>query len=284
MKIKLNNPIKPISILSVLILLAGCAPSGQEFDQSLTLYSSFDESMDADFAKGKSQIYSVPSFGKLDSSLLGSEYSSARIIPNGGLKGGALEFTEKTKGIIHYQGLNNIDYQAQNWSGTISFWLSADMVNGLAPGYCDPIQITDSRYDDGALWVDFTNEDPRDFRMGILPDSSAWITNRERTRELFERRVVRVKNPSFSRSTWTHVVMVFERLNSDNGQATLFVNGISKGTLRSIREPFTWVVDQSAIYLGWNYVGLMDELAIYNRVLSEEEIEQLYQSKGSIIK
>ncbi|MGK0480471.1 MAG: hypothetical protein ACJAQ3_000434, partial [Planctomycetota bacterium] len=44
----------------------------------------------------------------------------------------------------------------------------------LEPGFCDPIQITDTRYDDASTWVDFTEENPRQFRLGVLGDKESW--------------------------------------------------------------------------------------------------------------
>jgi hypothetical protein len=49
--------------------------------------------------------------------------------------------------------------------GTLSFWLRLDPQKDLAPGFTDPIQLTDKAYNDSAVWVDFTKDDvPRYFR------------------------------------------------------------------------------------------------------------------------
>jgi hypothetical protein len=53
------------------------------------------------------------------------------------------------------------------------------------------------------------------------------------------------------------------------------VNGKRIGEAAVIREPFTWDPSQLAIRLGVNYTGLMDELAVFDRVLSEAEIQIL---------
>jgi len=38
-----------------------------------------------------------------------------------------------------------------------------------------PIQITDTEYNDAAIWVDFTRDDkPRNFRLGIFGDLKVW--------------------------------------------------------------------------------------------------------------
>ena len=54
------------------------------------------------------------------------------------------------------------------------------------------------------------------------------------------------------------------------------MNGELRGSRSDIATPFTWELDKSNIYLGLSYIGLMDELSIYNRALTDEEITTLY--------
>ena len=63
----------------------------------------------------------------------------------------------------------------KDWSGTVSFWLRLDPDKDLEPGYADPIQITDKKWDDASFFVDFTKDDkPRHFRLGIYSDLKVW--------------------------------------------------------------------------------------------------------------
>ena len=87
-----------------------------------------------------------------------------------GKYGYGLQFTERSKGYIYYPSAGNIAYSKENWNGAISFWLSLDPATDLEPGFCDPIQITDVSYNDAAIWVDFTENNPRDFRLGVIGD------------------------------------------------------------------------------------------------------------------
>jgi len=59
-------------------------------------------------------------------------------------------------------------------------------------------------------------------------------------------------------------------------KADLYVNGKLQGTQEDIPEPFTWDLDKSKIFIGLNYVGLMDEVAIFDRGLTGEEVGMLY--------
>ena len=76
--------------------------------------------------------------------------------------------------------------------------------------------------------------------------------------------------------------MTFSGLGSGNGVAKLYLNGRLQGTAQGIREPFTWDIARAAIRLGVNYVGLYDEVAAFNRPLSESEIQKLYQLKKGV--
>jgi len=49
-----------------------------------------------------------------------------------------------------------------------------------------------------------------------------------------------------------------------------------------IREPFTWEPARATIRLGVNYVGLWDELSMYDRALSDAAIEALYHLSGGV--
>jgi hypothetical protein len=74
------------------------------------------------------------------------------------------------------------------------------------------------------------------------------------------------------------VAFTFENFNSggEDGVATLYIDGQPQGSLRGRRQTFTWDPAKSAIMLGLSYVGLMDDLAIFDRALTAEEIKQLY--------
>jgi hypothetical protein len=41
-----------------------------------------------------------------------------------------------------------------------------------------------------------------------------------------------------------------------------------------------WDLDKTGIYVAINYIGLLDELAIFRRHVSAEEVEQLYRQPG----
>ncbi len=253
--------------------------------EALTLYASFDNTVDADFALGDAHMYTVPNRRARDSAQVGLHKPDIRREEGMGRYGAGLVFTERSPGNIYYPSEKNIAYSAENWNGAVSFWLRLDPATDLEPGYCDPIQITDVSYNDAAIWVDFTKENPRDFRLGVIGDRDIWNPNPEgpdNENPIFIDRLTGVKNPPFGSEVWTHILINFSGLNTTEGQASLYLNGELKGTRNGIDTPFTWDLSQSNIYLGLGYIGLMDDLSIFNRNLTDSEIKTLYQLEDGV--
>lgn len=284
-----NFKIKGIAIGVLLLQLFSCQPNlSSEFKEALTFYTSFDEGTTADFALGDASIYTANasyanSKRNLEEIQTGMKNADHRIVEGQGRYGSAFEFGEKSSTVIFYKGKDNIAYDPQSWSGTVSFWLSVDPSIDLE-GYTDPVQITDTNYNDASIWVDFTDKDPRDFRLGVIGDVDAWTLDTLNSSSLveFEKRLVSVNTPLFSRSNWTHVIIVYNSLGTENSVASLYLNGEKVGSVSGIDDPFTWELDKSKIFLGLNFTGLMDELSIFSRPFTDSEAMKLYQLKGGI--
>jgi hypothetical protein len=97
-----------------------------------------------------------------------------------------------------------------------------------------------------------------------------------------EKPLAPVVKPPFSRDQWTHVAFTFENFNTGkaDGIARLFLNGEERAGLKPRTQTFTWDYEKALIMLGLSYVGGFDELRIYNRALSKEEIGTLRTSTG----
>ena len=270
------------------LFLNSCAKSDStktDLKRALTFYASFDKGVEADFALGDTKMYTVPNRRALDSAKVGLHKSDITRQEGKGKYGAGLVFTERSSGNIYYASEKNIAYSKENWNGAVSFWLSLDPATDLKPGYCDPIQITDVSYNDAAIWVDFTKENPRDFRLGVIEDRDAWNPNPEgpdNENPNFIKMLPGVQNPPFAKGKWTHILINFSDLNTDSGTASLYLNGELKGTRSNIRNPFTWDVPKSNIYLGLGYIGLMDELSVFNRNLTGKEIKALYALENGV--
>ncbi|MDA1313450.1 MAG: LamG domain-containing protein [Acidobacteria bacterium] len=249
---------------------------------SLTFHASFDDGPDAAFAKGDRRIYTAPSYEEQASALPGIGNPDVEIV-DGGVVGRALKFNKKNVHAIFYRGAKNAAFQESNWTGSVSFWLNLNPDEDLEPGYCDPIQITDSAYNDGAVWVDFTKDDtPRHFRLGVFGDLDSWNPDGAPSGEhpAFLNRLVVVTQPPFARGQWTHVVATYSGLGTGAGVAKLYLDGKLQGTAEDINEGITWDTEKAAFRLGVNYVGLFDEAALFNRALSQEEVTALHELEG----
>jgi hypothetical protein len=249
---------------------------------TLQFLASFDHGFNADYAHGDPLIYSAPSYTKLSQTVGGVASPDVVIAKGQGRYGDALEFRKKNATALFYRAAVNSGYHPRNWSGTVSFWLSLNPDTDL-DGYTDPIQLTDKAYNNASVWVDFTREKPRQFRLGVFGDSAAWNKSGKSSEQdpFFNQRTVVVTGPTFTRGQWTHVAIAFTGLGTDaGGTAKLYVNGKLAGTADGIKEPFTWEPFLATIRLGVNYAGLFDELSIYSRALTDAEVDALYHLEG----
>jgi len=253
---------------------------------ALTFHASFDQAVDADFARGSKQLYTATSYKKREDAKPGLHHPDAHLAPGAGRFGGALKFAKKNTKAVYYPAAKNVAYTPRDWNGTVSFWLSLDPETDLEPGYCDPIQVTDEDYNDAALWVDFTKDDkPRYFRLGVFGDLKSWNPKdlQPDKNPDFLGRLVVVKKTPFGRGRWTHVVITHQGLGSaKGGVAKLYLDGVLQGNTPVISEPFAWDLERAAIRLGVNYVGLFDDLSVFNRELSAQEVKALHQLEDGV--
>ena len=261
------------------------AAANDTLRKALTFHALFDQAVDADFARGSKQLYTATSYKKREDAKPGLHHPDVSLASGAGRFGGALKFAKKNTKAVYYPAATNVAYQPRDWNGPVSFWLSLDPETDLEPGYCDPLQVTDGDYNDAALWVDFTKDDkPRHFRLGIFGDLKRWNPKDlppDQNPDFLGRLVV-VKKTPFARGRWTHVVIVHQGLGSAKGAAQLCLDGVLQGKTPVISEPFGWNLERAAIRLGVNYVGLFDDLSVFNRELSAQEVKALHQLKDGI--
>ena len=268
-----------------ILLFFGCqTKTSSELRGALTFYVSFDNGTNADYALGDNNMYTATSRNEVDRARAGMHNADHEIIEGGGRFGDAFKFGRKSDTVIFYKCKDNIQYDPQSWTGTISFWLSLDPATDLEPGFTDPIQITDEDYNEAAIWVDFTDANPRDFRLGVLGDLNVWLRDTLGSSQdaEFERRLVRVSSPPFTGADWTHVMVTFQALGTDQSLASLYLNGEKMGSISGIDDPFTWDIGRSNIFLGLNFTGLIDEIAIFNRALTDNDIRELLDLEEGI--
>ena len=258
---------------------------GSALASALTFHASFDNGIDADRAPGDPHIYTAPSYEEQGQAEPGLGNPAVSVVEDAGRFGHALRFAERNQHAIFYRAGGNIGYSPESWSGTVSFWLRVDPATDLAPGFTDPVQITDAAYNDAAIWVDFTEENPRQFRLGVFGDLDAWNPDGIGPNEnpAFAGRLTVVDDWPFAGDRWTHVAVTYAGLGQSGGAATLYLDGERvPGGADDIDEPFTWDVEQGAIRLGVNYTGLFDELSLFDRPLTDDEVRALYALEGGV--
>lgn len=272
-------------LLGAILLVPVFAADTAALKKALTFHAPFDGGTDAAFALGDKRIHTAPSYKEQAAAKPGLDHPDIEAARGVGRFGDALRFKQKNTRAVFYAGDRNVPFRAGGWTGAISFWLNLNPDEDLAPGFCDPIQVTDDAYNDSAIWVDFTKDDkPRHFRLGVFGDLKSWNpqnTPSDKSPD-FNNRLVVTRQPPFARGRWTHVAITHSGLGGGNGAATLYLNGERIGAAAGIKEQFTWDAARAAIRLGVNYVGLFDELAIFQRELSAAEIKTLYGLKKGV--
>jgi hypothetical protein len=266
------------------VLVAALQPSSlpAPLRQALTFHAPFDGTLDAVHAAGDPKLYSAPTINRRQEATEGLPASGEIVHAKGaGQFGDALRFTQRRKPAVFFQAARNVDYRPENWSGTVSFWLSVDPAAELEPGFCDPIQVTPRAWNDAAFFVEFEKRpESIPFRLGVYADLGVWNPTGRRFEEIppAERPLVTVDAPPFGRGRWTHVVFTFAQFNSGraDGTARLYLDGRPAGALSPRQQTFTWDPARATIALGAGYVGLFDELSVFNRALSDGEVAALY--------
>jgi hypothetical protein len=275
-------------LVFVLLALVGCATAERKTESwrdSITLHASFDGTLDAGVARGDAKLYSAESLKQAAAAVPGlGALSHVALAPGAGRNGsGALHFKRKGNGIVCFQVAENLNYRTSNWDGTVAFWLRTDPARDLAPGYCDPVQITAHEWNDAAFFVEFekrTNSIP--FRLGVYPNFAVWNPDRRDWNKIpmAEKPLLTVDTPPFSGERWTHVIFTFANFNTGrpDGTARLYLDGKLQGEIGPRRQTFAWDPKQARIMLGLGYIGFLDELTIFSRALDAGEISEFHRS------
>lgn len=291
---------KPLHLIfapSLCLLLSACSPSEDKtaeapentaidlrpnLSKSLTFHASFDKGPNADFGAGDLKLYSFDEKSK--SVVEGMGNAPLKLDTAQGKFNSAIRYTKENSHTVFYKAEKNIEYSREAFAGTFSFWLSTD-TDEIPGQYCDPVQITDKDYSNAAIWVDITkNDSPSDLRLGFFGDQPIWdVANKKGEAEEFFWRLHKIAQPPLGKGKWTHVVITWDGVNNTKeGRAKLFVNGEFKGASSAIREPFTWDVANTRLNLGIGYVGMFDDVAVFNKALSPEEVTFLFGLENGV--
>ncbi len=278
---------KPIntSVLLTLVLTSFtvAAQSAAPLKQALTFHASFDKGLDADFSRGDKACLVRGKQGTVPAAL----NEELKLVPDGGRFGGGLHFTKKGTTQPRFKDAGVLNYNATNWSASVSVWLRLDPDKDLAPGYCDPVQIVGDDTKKGFIFLEWSkDETPREFRYAIRPKVEIWNPNGLDWAKMTDaqRPAVNLRKAPFSREAWTHAVFSFANLNDKAKKpiGRLHLNGKLVGTIENWDLTLGWNPDAVALVLGAAYVGHLDDLAVFNRALTDAEVTQLHGLKTGV--
>ncbi|MDA0203965.1 MAG: hypothetical protein O3A53_01170 [Acidobacteria bacterium] len=237
-------------VLTSLLLACGRPQSPQEaIDQlapSMTFYASYEDGMDAAQARDDRRIYSAPSYEALGER--GPWYwgQDVQLAYDSGISGHALNFTGGLTQALFYTGEANAPWAD---AGALSVWLHPGEFFGapLAVVGVDPLAP--------AVAIDLLS-DPLQLAVRAIHGEGSAVP------------------PA---GDWLHVVISVSDAAS-GGKVTVYVNGQESTTFDVTDPDHSWDAARSTIRLGVDYVGLIDELAIFDRALTPAEVRLLHET------
>ncbi len=139
------------------------------------------------------------------------------------------------------------------------------------------MQITQRGANNGGLWFDFNDAKPRDLRHGafpMIPDGKKGVGEDDPNAPM-----VRVPKVGWKKDDWHHVVLTWENLDTgkDNAVTSLYIDGKLIGQVKGREIAMGWDVEKAGVYTAINYIGLIDEMALFNRALKPEEVAALHK-------
>ena len=262
-------------------------PALHALRQAATFYASFDEAVRGDFGGGalnpgtRFNHETEPGQFVFEA---GIDRERFTIAPGQGIHGGALRPTDvlPRNGRIYFPLRGNVAYRPGGWGGAVSLWCNGNPNELLKTTFCDPIQITERGANNGGIWFDFNNARPRDLRHGAFPA----VPNGEKpiAEDDPQAPLVRVPAVDWQTGQWHHVVLSWNHFDSGEPNATssLYIDGQLLGQIRDRAIAMRWNVDRAGIYIAVNYLGLLDELTIFGRPLTHEEVQTLRAVPGGM--
>jgi hypothetical protein len=142
------------------------------------------------------------------------------------------------------------------------------------------VQITEKGANNGGLWFDFNDAKPRDLRHGAFPAVAEGQTPIKEDDP--KAPMVRVPKVGFKNGDWHHVVLSWSNFDTGKPDAVsqLYIDGKLIGEVKDREIAMKWDLDRAGIYVAVNFVGLLDEMAVFDRPLTADEVKQLKDKPG----
>ena len=271
----------PAFRLTLFFFAATCL-ADEGLRRGLTFHAPFDARFDASLS-ADDPVSRVRVGGKMAPTMPGPEIKLAA----DGRFGGCLVFPKKGSVRPEYAATKSLAYGTTDWSATVSVWLRLDPDKDLEPGYCDPVQIVGDDVKKGFIFLEWSKDHaPRHFRFAVRPLYHLWNPDAVGWEQIPDERrpMVKMEQAPFRRDRWTHVAFVLDHINDHAAppRARLHIDGRQIGVIQGHDLTFGWDPAAIRLVLGAAYVGSLDDLAVWNRALSADEIARLYALPGGV--
>jgi hypothetical protein len=162
-----------LALVTTGLLLATGRADEADVRKAVTFYASFDETVKGDVGGGDLNIGTRSPHPTEKGQFVfekGIDATVLKIAKGKGVVGGAFEATDVVpkNGWMYFPVKGNLAFKKGGWSGSLSLWCNTDPTRLIKAKFCDPVQITQKGYDNGALWFDFNDAKPRDLRFGAF--------------------------------------------------------------------------------------------------------------------
>lgn len=234
-----------------------------DITSDLIAYYPFDDSLDNIVSKtgGKATLHGGASSDTNDT---WNKPAVGQAAYGAGKKGKAFKFNGGDKGV---DGNNGLELDVKTGANfTVSAWVNTEEKINYQPILFAPVDF-DNYVTAGTYYNDFASG-------GIVNYKTVWSwldKNNNSTSSLKD----------LPKNTWTHIVLTFE----DSGKAVLYYNAevLSQNQVASYQAG---TFKNMPIFLGinfWNssFKGCIDDVAIYNRALSADEVAALYAEENA---
>ncbi|HKI37327.1 MAG TPA: GDSL-type esterase/lipase family protein [Gemmataceae bacterium] len=257
---------------------------GGDLAKAVSFYASFDEEVRGDVGGGGLTLRTRSGFPDKGTVTFEEGFNSKvfRIAKNKGVSGGALEVSDvlPNNGRVFFPVKGHLAYKKGGWGGAVSVWCNTDPNTLLKTKFCDPIQITQKGASNGGIWFDFNDARPRDLRHGSFPALAE--AEKPMSEDDPKAPMVRLPKIDWKAGDWHHVVLSWKNFDSGKPDAVsaLYIDGQLIGEVKDRAIAMGWDAEKAGVYVGVNYIGLLDELALFNRALTAAEVKELQAKPG----
>ena len=253
-------------------------------DVALAFESNFADTTDANlfgYPDEGGWIWTAESV-KRESPLVMNRRPDVTIAKDEGVHRDCLRFGKKATDVLYYLMNPSLRRPMKNWSGAVTFWIKPDVEKiGASTSY--PLQFFDGDWSHGGFFIRLPGSKTNSIELGMV-SADATSTQRLLTPEAISSNhhtVISLNDAPIASDRWTFLTLTFENANPvDNGTSLikLYIDGELRGQTRRLLK-IDWMdpdaagpKPDSAMFLGIDYVGDIDEFRVYDRAIAEEQI------------